>query len=81
MGSYIEKISDNVLSTKFENISKDKLDNAKYRIIDVLGCIISGANAPNNYALIDMVKTWGGAGKRQLFSSTGARCLPIMRRW
>lgn len=60
MSTYIGKISDNVLNTKFKNFSQEKLENAKYRIIDVLGCIISGSNAPNNAALINLVKTWGG---------------------
>lgn len=60
MSIYTEKISENVLNTKFENFDQEKLENAKYRIIDVLGCVISGANAPGNMALIDLVKAWGG---------------------
>jgi 2-methylcitrate dehydratase PrpD len=60
LNTYIEKISDNVLSTSYENFDQEKLENAKYRIIDVLGCVISGANAAGNLALIDLVKAWGG---------------------
>lgn len=60
MSAYLEKMLDNVLSTSFENFDQAKLENAKYRIIDVLGCVISGANATGNLALIDLVKAWGG---------------------
>lgn len=60
MSIYIEKISDNVLSTSFESFDQEKLENAKYRFIDVLGCVICGANASGNLALIDLVKAWGG---------------------
>lgn len=71
MSSYIEKISENVLSTSFENFDQEKLENAKYRIIDILGCIISGANAPGNSALIDLVKAWGGREEATIFVHGG----------
>jgi 2-methylcitrate dehydratase PrpD len=56
----IEALSANVLDTRFENFDQTTLDNAKNRIIDVVGCLIGGANASGNPALIDLVKEWGG---------------------
>lgn len=56
----IEELSANVLDTRFENFDQAALDNAKSRIIDVVGCLIGGANAAGNSALIDLVKEWGG---------------------
>jgi len=58
---YIENISENILNTNFENFDQAILENVKKRIIDVVGCLISGANAPGNLALIDLVRSWGGS--------------------
>jgi 2-methylcitrate dehydratase PrpD len=56
----IEALSANVLETHFENFDQATLENARYRIIDVLGCGIGGANAAGNAALVKLVKDWGG---------------------
>lgn len=56
----IEELSTNVLETRFQDFDKVTLENAKNRIIDVVGCLICGANAAGNSALIDLVKEWGG---------------------
>jgi len=56
----IEELSANVLETRFENFDHTTLENAKKRIMDVVGCLIGGANAAGNSALIDLVKEWGG---------------------
>ena len=50
----------NVLDTRFENFDQATLTSAKSRIIDVVGCLIGGANAAGNSVLIDLVKEWGG---------------------
>ena len=57
---YIEAISANVVNTRFENFDQATIELAKNRIIDVLGCLIGGANAPGNQALLKLVKEWGG---------------------
>jgi 2-methylcitrate dehydratase PrpD len=56
----IEALSANVLETRFENFDPATVENARYRIIDVLGCAIGGANAAGNAALVKLVKDWGG---------------------
>ena len=36
------------------------IEQAKTRIIDVIGCLIAGVNAPGNTALVELVRDWGG---------------------
>lgn len=67
MSIYIRKMVDNVLNTSFENLSREVLENVKCRIIDVLGCIISGANAAGNLDLINLAKDWGGKEEATIF--------------
>lgn len=55
-----DELIDNVLKTRFERFDGTIIENAKNRIIDTVGCLISGANAPGNLELIDLVKDWGG---------------------
>lgn len=56
----IEEIIVNVLETRFENFDHTSVENAKSRMIDVVGCLIGGANAPGNSALVHLIKDWGG---------------------
>ena len=56
----IEELSENVLNTRFENFDRETLEKNKNRIIDVVGCLIGGAHASGNQALVDLVKGWGG---------------------
>jgi 2-methylcitrate dehydratase PrpD len=67
----IEELSANVLDTRFENFDQATLDNAKSRIVDVVGCLIAGANAAGNPALIDLVREWGGKGEATILIHGG----------
>jgi 2-methylcitrate dehydratase PrpD len=58
--SAIEAISANITDTKYENLDKVTIDNAKNRIIDIIGCAIGGVNAPGNGAMWNLIKDWGG---------------------
>ncbi len=71
MSTYVERISENILSTSFQNFDNDKLENAKYRILDVLGCAVGGANAAGNLELINLIKAWGGRGEATIFVHGG----------
>ncbi|HEY4686012.1 MAG TPA: MmgE/PrpD family protein [Dehalococcoidia bacterium] len=53
-------LADNVLNTRFEDLSAATVANAKDRILDIVGCAIGGARAPGNAGLIELVKHWGG---------------------
>jgi 2-methylcitrate dehydratase PrpD len=56
----IEALSENVLSVRFSDLDARIVENAKNRVIDVLGCAIGGANAAGNQGLINTVRKWGG---------------------
>ncbi|NMB35146.1 MAG: MmgE/PrpD family protein [Firmicutes bacterium] len=45
---------------EYEDLPDKVVEGAKDRIIDVLGCLIRGWDAPGNGALVDLVKRWGG---------------------
>ena len=58
--SPIEVLIRNVLETRFENFDPATVEDAKNRIIDVIGCSIGGANGSGNSSLIELIKDWGG---------------------
>lgn len=60
MNTAIEELVGNVLETKFEVFSDELVENAKKRMIDVVGCAIGGANASGNPMIMDLVREWGG---------------------
>jgi 2-methylcitrate dehydratase PrpD len=67
----IELLAANVLDTRFEDFDQTTLDNAKSRIIDVIGCLIAGAKADGNSALVDLVKGWGGREEATILAHGG----------
>jgi 2-methylcitrate dehydratase PrpD len=58
--SIIEELVRNILETRFERFDKDIMEHAKKRVMDVVGCMIGGANAPGCQMVVDLVKEWGG---------------------
>lgn len=56
----VEKLCSNILNTRFENINEKTVEHAKNRVIDTIGCIIGGANAPGNSGLIRLIRELGG---------------------
>ncbi|HEX2964638.1 MAG TPA: MmgE/PrpD family protein [Syntrophorhabdaceae bacterium] len=58
--SVVAELIRNVLETPFERFAPDEVDRARVKLIDVIGCIIGGANAPGCSMLIDLVREWGG---------------------
>ena len=56
----MDKIVANVLETRFEDIDKEVLQNAKERIIDTVGCLIGGAGDPSNPELVRLIMDYGG---------------------
>jgi 2-methylcitrate dehydratase PrpD len=60
--SIIEELASNVLEASFKSFDKEIVEQAKNRIIDVLGCLIGGANAPGCAGVVNLVKEmgWGG---------------------
>jgi len=59
--SIAEELAANIARTRFESLDKETVERAKWRMIDAIGCLIAGANAPGCRMLVDLVKKWGGA--------------------
>jgi 2-methylcitrate dehydratase PrpD len=58
--SITEKIVNNIMETRFESLTQENIEDAKNRMIDVVGCAIGGAYASGNSILLDVLKDWGG---------------------
>lgn len=50
----------NILDTPFESFDAPVVKRARERIIDVVGCMIGGTNAPGCPMILDLVRQWGG---------------------
>lgn len=58
--SVIAELIKNVLETPFERFDSSEIERARAKLIDVVGCIIGGANAPGCSVLVDLMREWGG---------------------
>jgi 2-methylcitrate dehydratase PrpD len=56
----VEELARNVVQTTFAAFDGKTVEEAKKRLIDIVGCLIGGANAPGCPELRDLVKEWGG---------------------
>ncbi|MCJ7606080.1 MAG: MmgE/PrpD family protein [Dehalococcoidales bacterium] len=56
----IEELAGNVVRTNFEAFDDKTVEQAKRRLIDIVGCIIGGAHAGGCAGLRDLVREWGG---------------------
>ena len=61
----------NVADTRFEDLDESIVNNAKNRVIDVLGCVAAGANAECNLELIKLIKDWGGKAESSILIHGG----------
>ncbi len=57
----IDRIVRHVLDTPFEAFSDSDLLAAKKRLIDSIGCALSGVGVAGNDAMLDLVRSWAGA--------------------
>jgi 2-methylcitrate dehydratase PrpD len=55
-----EALVSHILNTRFEDLDRTTVENAKNRILDVMGCMLGGANAPGNPELVRLAADWGG---------------------
>jgi 2-methylcitrate dehydratase PrpD len=69
--SIMQELTRNVLETRFASFGKDVVEQAKNRIIDVVGCLIGGAKAPGCKMLVDLVKRWGGEAESTILVHGG----------
>ena len=57
----IDRLVRHVLDTPFEAFSESDLLAAKKRLIDSMGCALSGVDVAGNDAMLDLVRSWAGA--------------------
>lgn len=55
-----EALIDNILKTRFEDISPEVVHNTKWRILDMVGNAIAGARCDGNRELAELVRGWQG---------------------
>lgn len=55
-----EEWAKHIVKTSFDKFDRETVEQAKIRIIDLVGCAIGGANASGNSMLLDLIKGWGG---------------------
>jgi 2-methylcitrate dehydratase PrpD len=67
----IDQLVANVLETRFENFDDATVEHAKNRIIDVVGCLIGGANASGNLPLVNLIREWGGKEEATILVHNG----------
>jgi 2-methylcitrate dehydratase PrpD len=58
--SVTQELVRNILDTSFERFDASVVEGARERIIDVVGCMIGGADAPGCSVLLGLVREWGG---------------------
>lgn len=63
MPMIIDRIVDHALNTRFEDLPSGVVEAARLRLIDVLGCAIGGARADSSRAMLELVRSWGGAAQ------------------
>lgn len=57
----IDRIVSHVLDTPFEALDESHILAAKKRLIDTLGCALSGVHVEGNDEAFDLYRRWGGA--------------------
>ncbi|MFC1863988.1 MmgE/PrpD family protein, partial [Thermodesulfobacteriota bacterium] len=55
-----EEWAKHIINTRFEDLDKEFIANAKNRIIDIVGCTVGGANAPGCSMIKELTAEWGG---------------------
>jgi 2-methylcitrate dehydratase PrpD len=66
--SVAQELVRHVMDTSFQGFDASVLDKARDRIMDVVGCVIAGANAPGCGMLRDLVRDWGGKGEATILA-------------
>jgi 2-methylcitrate dehydratase PrpD len=66
-----EKMVNNVVQTRFENLEKEYIEKARLRILDVIGCALAGTKAQGCRMVLDLVRRWGGAEESTVIAFGG----------
>lgn len=72
----IDRLVDHALDTPFEAFGDDVIEAAKMRLIDALGCAVSGAGGAGNEAVLQVIRALGGAPQASVVASGEKLALP-----
>ncbi|MDN3482378.1 MmgE/PrpD family protein [Arthrobacter sp. APC 3897] len=72
----IDRLVEHILDTPYEAFTEDVIEAAKMRLIDALGCTVSGAGGAGNDAVLQVVRALGGAPQASLVASGEKLALP-----
>jgi 2-methylcitrate dehydratase PrpD len=56
----IDDLARNIVRTGYDAFDKETIEQARNRIIDIVGCLIGGANGGGCAEMRDLIKDWGG---------------------
>jgi len=62
-----DMLCENLVNTKYENLSEWNIECFKDRLLDITGCIFGGAIVEDNQVLVDLAKRWGGTEEAPVF--------------
>lgn len=65
----IDQLVSHVLDTPFEAFDAETIEAAKMRLVDALGCTVSGADVAQNDAIFSLFREWGGAEQATVLGS------------
>jgi len=69
-------LCENIVNTKFEDLSEDNIRLFKDRLLDMTGCIFGGAIVCENDFLEKRYRDWGGKEEARVFAAEGLK-LPL----
>lgn len=69
-------LCENLVSTRYEQLSEDNIRIFKDRLLDITGCIFGGAVVPEDQFLETVLTRWGGAPEAPLFARKGRLPVP-----
>ena len=66
-----QDLAEHVVATDFASLDPEAIEWAKWRVLDVCGCALAGAEAPGCGMMRDLVSEWGGAEESTILAHGG----------
>ena len=67
----IDLLCENLVNTKYEDLSEENVEIFKDRLLDMIGCIFGGACVEEDEFLAELYQQWGGAPEAPMFAHKG----------
>jgi 2-methylcitrate dehydratase PrpD len=75
-GDAIVALSENIVSTRFEDIPDSSVESARFFILDTFGTALAGSSAPGVKSIVELVNEIGGKPESSLWVPPGGTVLP-----